>query len=235
METKHGITWAATLAAVSLSGTVTETKATPWTMPAGEAEHFSYANGQDLNGIFGDPYVSGDTFVFPDFSMSVSAENGANDSQSDAVSVDLYANPGWMFGLTRITAFGSYGATGNASVDFDALISFQELGPPGRSWNGPMHTNPSFPRSNDSGSWSGLAVIDITFEFPHPSDSMHLEYSNSALAITGVDGSAYLNVLYQPRGAFELHIGMVPIPEPGSLALLLCGVVLTAGRRKGAW
>ena len=49
MGTKHGITWTATLAAVALPGMVIETKATPWTMPAGQAEHFSYANGQTLN------------------------------------------------------------------------------------------------------------------------------------------------------------------------------------------
>lgn len=215
----------AAVAAVSAATAV----AGPWSSPNGSSTSFSYANGGDINGRFGDPFVSADTFFFVNANFQVNAANGTSSSQNDTVAFDVFANPGLQFSLIRVTAFGSYAATGPGTnqVDLDANLSLTELGGMGRTWNGPMNTVPGFPQSNAQGSWSGLSAVDITFEFPTPDDSLHVAMANDILAITGAGGSAELNVQYQ-----DLRIEFTVIPEPASFAMLGLGALALVRRRR---
>jgi len=200
-----------------------------WATPNGASDSFSYANGQDINGFFGDPFVSADTFFYVGANFQVNASNGSSSSQGDVTSFDVTANPGLQFSLIRVTAFGSYAATGPGmnQVDMDANLSLTELGGAARTWNGPMITNPTFPASDASGGWSGLSNVDVTFEFPTPHDVLHVEMANDVFAITGESGSAELNVQFQ-----DLKITFQLVPEPASLSLMAVGALALLRRRR---
>jgi hypothetical protein len=211
--------------------------ASSWLIPAGSAEHFSYANGRDLNGFFGEPVVSEDTFTFPEFHFVAAASDGSSANRLDTLSVDLTANSGWGFGLLRVTAFGNYATSGDPGqnyVDIEAAVSYEELASSGRRWEAPLVTSPSFPTAGGAGAWSGLAVIDLSFEDLPPGEALHLEYTNGLIAVSGPAGSAFIHCHGEEAGGFELNIGMVPIPEPGSVALLSIGAVLMISRRPRA-
>jgi hypothetical protein len=210
-------------------------QASPWLMPSGAAEHFTYANGQDLNGFFGEPVVSGDTFTFPSFHFVATAQNGSSLSRSDTISVDLIANPGWTFGLMRVGAFGDYETSGSLDqnqVGIVAVLSFDETEPPGRHWESALVTTPAFPSDTSQGVWSGLAVIDLGAVEPLAGGRLHLEYSHGLIAVSGPGGSARIHCHGEGPGGFELAIGMAPVPEPGTLALLTCGAMLVGSRSR---
>lgn len=213
----------------------------PWSQPNGASNSFTYANGGDINDHFGEPFLSAseDTFYFINANFQVNASNGTTDQEDDTVSFDVFANPGLQFSLIRVTANGSYSATGPGEneVDLSAMLALTELGAnnqydggagdDGRMWTGTLDTAPSFPKSNASGGWSGLATVDITFEFPVPDDSLHVSMSNDVIAITGAGGSAEINVQYQ-----DLKIELVVVPEPASLSLMGIGVLALLRRRR---
>lgn len=215
------------IAAVALFG-ATSAVAGPWAQQAGASDSFTYAAGQDLNNHFGEPYVSADTFFFIDSNFQVQSQNGGNVTQDDTVSFDVFANAGLRFSLIRITAFGSYSSTGPGmnSVSQSGLLSLTEIGPPGRAWQQQMDTNPTFPKSDDNGGWSGLTTLDLSADFPDPT-AVHIDLSSDVVAITGAGGSAEINVQYE-----DLKIEFLLIPEPASLSLMAVGALALLRRRR---
>lgn len=203
--------------------------AAPWTNPSGAANSFTYANGQDLNGLFGDPVVTGDSFHFPNLDFTAGAAGGTIQSKNDVVSFDIIPNPGLSFGLIRVTAFGSYAVTGPSGenrVDLDAEMRFTENGGLGRTFTGPMVTNPSFPQTSGSGDWSGLSAVDMTFKTPPPHGNLHFEFQGDVLAVSGPGGTAEINMALQDGLTFEF------VPEPTSLSILLTGAAALVLRRR---
>jgi hypothetical protein len=230
--------------AAALAGSLTATAAFAgaWAAPGGSSASFTYANGQDINGLFGEPFVdtANDTFYFVESAFQVNAANGSTDTQFDEVSLDVFANPGLTFSLMRVTANGSYNAGGGGStneVDLQAMLNMTELGPnnaydggagdDGRQFSGGLVTTPGFPKSNEAGSWSGLANVDVTVEFPIPDDAIHVSISNNVIAITTAGGTAELDVQYS-----DLKIEFQLIPEPASLSLMAVGALALLRRRR---
>ena len=133
----------AALAAVVLSSM--PALAGPWG-PTGPADNFTYSNGQDINGCFGTPIVSGDTFYFLESNFQVNAANGTTDTKDDTVSVDLLANQNMQFSSMQVTAFGSYSLIGDGSqVNLNAGLTMHENAGLERTWSGPLMTEPAFP------------------------------------------------------------------------------------------
>jgi len=231
------------VAAVGMLG-ASSALAGPWSQPNGASDSFTYANGGDLNGHFGDPIVSADTVFFLFSNFHVQSANGAPagglpEFETDEVSFDVFANPGLQFSFVRVTAYGSYAATGPGgnSVDLDAMLALTELGgnnsydggagDDGRNFQGGMTTVPAFPQVAANGQWSGLAVVDLQFEFPVPDDAMHVSMTNDVLAFTTQDGSAEMNVQYQ-----DFKIEFIVIPEPAGLSLMAFGALALLRRRR---
>ncbi|MFQ5429536.1 MAG: PEP-CTERM sorting domain-containing protein [Phycisphaerae bacterium] len=204
--------------------------AAPWSIPSGTATNFSYSNGGDVNGLFGDPLVSGDSFFFFASNFQASAVNGGTDNVNDTVSFDVVANPGKQFSQMMVTAFGSYNVLGpNSSVDINATLQMVENAGLLRTF-GPANlvTNPPFPVTSGNNSWNGQADIDVSFVFPSPSPDIHISLSTVLDAIAGIGGSAEGNLQFQ-----SLEIQLITIPEPASLALVaLGGIALIARRRR---
>lgn len=205
-----------------------------WGVPSGSAQDFSYSNGQDINGLFGDPFIAGNQMFFLGTNFQANATAGTSDSVSDTVSFDIDINPGLVLSYVTVTAFGSYSVTGDgSSVSVSADLSIDELGGMSRSWNGSLLTDPvAFPVVSSgpslTGAWSGVADVDVSFLIPQAHDLLHIEMENvlSALAVAGT-GAAEINEQFQ-----DIKFDFVFIPEPATLALLgLGGLVLLRRRR----
>ncbi len=200
-----------------------------WTSPAGNAASFSYSNGQDINGLFGDPSVFGDGLFFQT-SFLANASNGATQSLTDTVSFDVVSNPGLSFSSLSVQAFGSYSVTGDAtnSVDVDALLSMDENTGLLRNFSGALVTDVAFPVQGEaSGLFSGEATVNFEFIFPTPSNDIHIALQNNVLAITTAGGTAEVNLNFQ-----NLTLDFGIIPEPASLSLLAFGSLGLIRRRR---
>lgn len=206
------------------------TQAGVWANPSGSAAHFSYSNGQDLNGYFGEPFVWGDTFYFTAANFVVNAQNGGTQAIADTVSFDIQLNPDFALSLVRVRAFGSYNVQGQGSyVDLDAFGSVTELGGFNRTFGGAILPDPpvSFPIYGDnSGVYSLSALVDVSFVLPPIHDSLHLSFSNDLLAYAAEGGNAVLDLRYQDL-VFEVTL----IPEPATLGLLAIPAVAILRRR----
>jgi len=220
----------AVLGAVVVLASSGSAQAGPWANPSGSAANFSYSNGQDLNGYFGEPLVWGDTFYFTAANFVVNAQNGGTQAIADTVSFDIQLNPDFALSLIRVRAFGSYNVQGQDSyVDFNAFGSVTELGGSHRTFSGPILPDPpvSFPiYGNNNGQYSVSALVDVSYVLPPIHDSLHLSFSNNLLAYAAPGGNAVLDLRYQDL-VFEVTL----IPEPATLGLLVIPAVAVLRRR----
>ncbi len=205
-----------------------------WTNPSGSAQDFTYSNGQDVNNNFGDPFVSGNQMFFLGTNFQANATAGTSDQVWDRVSFDIDINPGLYLSHVTVTAFGSYSVTGDGSeVSVTADLTIDELGGMNRDWSGSLLTSPvAFPvissGPTESGSWSGVADVDVSFLIPQAHDQLHIEMENvlDAIAVAGT-GAAEINAQFQ-----DIKFEFVFIPEPATLVLLgLGGLALLRKRR----
>ncbi|MBN1514470.1 MAG: PEP-CTERM sorting domain-containing protein [Phycisphaerae bacterium] len=190
-----------------------------WDYPTGSTEYFDYANGTDANGLFGSPYVSGNTFLFDGATFLAEASNGGSESQQDTTSFDVTVKPGLFFSSMTVTANGSYNLVGDGSyVTLGSGITLKENVGMERTWSGVLSTTPAFPIYMGNGDWSGDAGVSVEDEFPTPENQVHVDLSCVIGAFAGATGGAEINVQFE---SLEISFGIVP--EPASLALLGLG------------
>jgi hypothetical protein len=240
MINKKLITAAVCMAlAMSMSSTAL---AGPWANPSGNGVdfggNFDYANGGDLNGLYGEPFFFGNSIFFTAPSFSVNDTTPGDlvaDAVTDTVTFDMHVHPFYDLSFVTITAFGEYGVAGTGStVLAQADWSITELGGMNRNFVGNLATTPvSFPYAadgspNDNLAWTGVGATDISFVLPAPHDVLQLSLSALVEALAAAQGSAAINMNFQDI-QLEFHF----IPEPGTLALLgLAGVSLAIRRRR---
>ncbi|MFH0980506.1 MAG: hypothetical protein V2A79_03080 [Planctomycetota bacterium] len=184
-----------------------------WAQPSGVGEHFTYSDGGDLYGHFGEPSVEGGTFSFPFVNLQAIATGGGTNSASDAVYFDLQADPGWAFGLIRVTAVGEYTVTGpGSSASVDAILTVSEnVHSDPREWLGEWAPDPEMPITGGSDVWLGLDVMDLSIPIPRPADSVHFELRFDLLAVSGPGGGAEIG--FQPGSGLVIAICTSEAPE----------------------
>lgn len=202
----------------------------PWTNPSGQGDSFTYSNGQDLNGLFGEPTVFGDIFLFTTGFLANSSNGGPAADLNDTVSFDVVVKPGLAFSTVTVSAFGSYAVTGDPlenQVDVTALLALDENGGPGRHFEDSLATDVPFPVNAGSGSFQGSAVVDVSTQFPSPHNSLHFSLRDRVLAVSGPGGTAEVNITFE-----NLAIQFAAIPEPAGLSILAVGAGMLIRRRR---
>lgn len=228
LVTRRALSVGATVAVLLCSAAVVQ--AGPWTNPSGDAGDFTYSNGGDLNGLFGQPAIGTNAIAFPVTMFVVNASSAdSTDEAWDIVSFDIVVDPGLYLGVVNVFALGTYNVSGQgAFVDLTNALTITENDGDQRAYPQDMVTSVAFPIDYfASGSWNGNAVLDLSNEFPPPSAALHVELSASLFADGGITGGAYLDQSFESI-AFEF----VFIPEPGTLALLALGALAAVRRRR---
>lgn len=207
-----------------------------WTIPGGTTDilgndlSFTYSNGGDLNGLFGDPLIINDAFFFTTAFSVIANDGAAPPPLGDTLSVDLLADPGLKFGSVSVSASGSYSISVDGSVDVSASLSMTENAGLLRTFGpAPLITSPvTFPISTPGGgNFTGSALVDVEMVFPVPSDDINISLTNNILAISGPGGSAEVNIQFQ-----DLSLTFNLIPEPASASLMVLGFLALARRRR---
>ncbi len=205
-----------------------------WSVPAGAAQDFTYANGQDEHGFFGEPIILGNKLIFTPSPFVAHAESDNSSLRHDTVSFDLLIKPNRRLdGIGSITMQGFYSAEGQDSlVDAWSEYSVDELGGSGRHFAAGMVTSPvAFPLAADvtaiSGSWSG----EVNMQAPGPANPfhqlLHIEFSTTVMADAVVGGNATVSQIL-PQVEFDFAFTL--IPEPGSVPLIVLGCVFVMRR-----
>lgn len=204
-----------------------------WSNASGSTSLLEWENGQSQNGLFGDPTVSGDTFFFlANNNFTAISAGGGSVTVTDTLSVDVHA-----LGLNEFTevlfySAGDYNLLGpDATVDVTGNLDVENLD------NGDVFSDAftvidpiPFPFGDAVGQWEGFSLVDLSGESGGPFTSLHIEFTNSVIAISGVSGSSSiaLGTLPVTQASFALRI----IPAPGSAVALIGGVALVARRRR---
>ncbi len=212
----------------------------PWTVPAGTAQDFDYSNGGDVSGVFGDPFVAGNSLFFSNTQFLLNVQGGATGASgnlADTTSFDMQVHPGFSLSFVTVTLFGSFAATGvGSSVGVGANWQVVENTGALRTFNVPMTTTPvSFPVTVTPGSgdlagpWDGLAEADISFVLPGVSDSLSVSLTTALDAVAAAGGTADINATFQ-----AIQFDFLIIPEPATFVLLGLGGLALMRRRRAA-
>lgn len=230
------------IGAFALAGTWVLAAPVPWTSPSGSNSEISWSNGQSDKGLFGDPIVSGTTFLFFPSSFEATASNGSAQTTSDRLSFKVTAAPGKEISSITIKEVGDWSIEGGGSVKASGALYVTKLNSPGIGslWtdtldvvyqdldNSTTYTSPARPTSPGGGTWEGIYTINL----PSGVTSIQIVLNNILQATSTAGGTAFIQkkVVGGP-GEDDPQIEVV-IPEPASLGLLLFGAAGLLRRRR---
>jgi hypothetical protein len=213
-----------------LNGFCSTHAAVPWNNPSGNSPgFFSWENGQNETGLFGDPIAVGNALSFFPVGFTAQSTGGGSTQLSDKLSVDLTC----PFRLAGIYAFsvGDFSILGSGTNTLVTAagtltvtpITFNPSQPPGTKTD-TLHTNPAMPRLSGSGPWQGIAATD--FLFASNVTKVHIELESLVRASSDPNTTAFIeSKLAEP-------LTIVFIPEPATVAVLMCGALLILRPRR---
>ncbi|GIW75406.1 MAG: hypothetical protein KatS3mg104_0469 [Phycisphaerae bacterium] len=230
------------MVAFALAGTCVHAAPIPWTSPSGSNADISWSAGQSDNGLFGDPIVSGTTFLFFPSAFQATASGGSAQTTSDRLSFQVSAMPGKFLSSITIREVGDWSIEGGGSVKVAGALYVTKLNSPGIGsiWtdtldvvyqdldNSTTYNSPARPTSDGGGTWEGIYTINL----PAGVTSIQVVLNNILQATSTAGGTAFIQkkVVGGPSSGDD-QIEVV-IPEPASLSLLFFGAAGLLGRRR---
>ena len=197
----------------------------PWTQPFGSTTYYDYSNGQSTNGLFGNPLVLDGSFIFFPNNFKASAQNGASDTESDAVSFNIAVKPGYSVTEISVAELGDYSILGTGTVQVGGTLTITNLNNAAVT-NSSLVSTPSSPITTvGAGSWS--ASTSQT-NLPNGWTLFHVNLSNILDASAGPGSTATIEKKFV-NGAIQVSI---IVPEPTSIGLLISGSSALLLRRR---
>jgi hypothetical protein len=208
--------WAsACVACAVLASSASSTLAAAWSPAAGLTGAIAYANGQDLNGNFGNPIVVDQTFLFSSPSAFNAASPGVPASTTDTTSASLVALGGLTiqkvsarvegdFSFNESPAQLTYSATLIVDDGFNPVIAL------------PLTFVPASPISSGNGTFIGTGEIAL----PAGIIAADVSLTASVAATSTAPGTTEIQI---KSASFDV----TTIPEPAALGVLgLAGAAL---------
>lgn len=232
------LTVAGLVAAISVGVAASTASAAfiPWTNSNGSNAFMSWSDGGSTDALWGDPVVSGNTFIFNPTVFRVESNNGIADTVDGLLQVTIDIAPGSQIDGLSINETGFYSLLGIGSVQAGGLLVVKDLDT-GIEYSDTLDTNPVFPVANAaafggmSGPWSGLMAVQM----PDGVTRVTVVVNNNlqALSIAG-GGEIPGSTSFIDKKAIDSPITIeVLVPEPTILGLgsVMIGCTLLARRR----
>ena len=219
----------------TIGGSAASAGTVPWANASGSAATFTYTDGSNATGLFGDPLVSpaGDFFLFFPAGFSASAfntEGGASSaSAADRLQAVITAAPGRSITSVSATVVGDYSTLRGGTVDATALLSVKPTG--GATLTSPVDFGP-INSLGQAAIFSGNAFVGL----PANVETALISLDASLFAAADAGGSGFI----QFKGA-NLTVATAPIDAPApatvplpaaALAMPIAGAVAFAASRK---
>jgi hypothetical protein len=187
---------------------------TCWSNSSGSADYFDWQNGQSASGLFGDPMLSGDTFVFFPSNFRADSLDGLDGSVYDKLEFELIAHTGFSFKNFDFSEFGDYGIFDEGSVNVLSSISIENLDT-AQVLSSDFTSNPSMPASGGQDIWEAEAQLAI-----NSADWTHIKitFDNELLASSQPGSVSFIE-----NKIFSSGITMQTIPEPATVTILCLG------------
>jgi len=207
-----------------------------WSAPSGSTAHMTYDSGHDLYGHFGDPFITGDTFIFDSTSLGVSAYYGGHDYLTDTVAWNIHVLPTFALTGLEVRVYGDYLLQGATShIDLSATLRLEEFAaqPPNpnpRVFTDslgttpvmfPLWYSPDLPWPN---TYSGISAVDLASQLPGVDNDLKVSFTDALEAWADATGVANLDLNFQ-------RVEFTFIPEPAALLLFAVGCVALLRRR----
>ncbi len=191
-----------------------------WSEPNGSTAYFDWANGQSLNGLFGDPVpVDSSTFVFFPSMFRAESFDRQTDSISDILEFELIAHSGYSFQSISIVEYGDYGILGNGLVKVSGTLSVENLDTEDTVNNDLINDLPERFPADAFGLWQAWAGIDIAeADWTH----LRIKLENNLFVVSGSDSASWIE-----KKVLGNAIAVRIIPEPATIATLGIGTTLT--------
>jgi hypothetical protein len=204
-------------------------QAAPWSNPNGSSPgFFSWENGSNDVGLFGDPVPIGNSLVFfPTNFFSSSNAGIIPPATHDKINVDILALAGQQISQINIIEVGDYQINGtgpNTSVNASGTLVVTPLNVAGLPAVSPLATAPPMPVVTGSGVWQGTASAILA----NGITKIHLTLDNILQARSDPNTSTFIE-----KKVTQGIIIQILIPEPTTIGLLLCGAPLLLRRRRG--
>lgn len=203
-----------------------------WTVPNGSAGGFDYLGGRSDNGLFGDPLIVGNTFIF--FPSNFRAESGGDQNVNDRLQVEILAHADFEITGVAIQELGDYQITGTGEVSVSGTLqltdleNFEPFPPFPRSRNAALSIVPGSPIAGTDidGQWQATAARDLSADVPGWEHLM-LVLTNEVAAVADA-GSVSSIEKTGTAGAVLVTV----IPEPATVLLLAVPLAILRARRR---
>lgn len=186
----------------------------------------SFTYDADLVGLYGTPFVSGDSLIFTPTNFSAESTDGAGYVVTNAtLNVKITANTGYQFSAVSLTERGDYYLIGSdAGVAVGGQIRAFDLADPfGSEVTAPIVATAPFNTYMtlaDYGTTNWTATAGVTV--PGAVDGVNLTIENILIANTTELGSA----AYIEKKFAGTSIVISAVPEADTYAMLLAGLGL---------
>lgn len=193
------------LASMLIASFAAPVLAAPWTPPAGTSGSITYANGQDLNGHFGEPATGEEKFVFANPIDFRAVSPGTPVTVTDTVTFSVAPPPLQVLDTVSVRIEGNYSFVADpAQIDYSAVLDID-----GGEYVVPITFTPPSPQTSGEGAFIGTALVDFS-----PDLSSALVALTATL--TASSGGAATTTLQ----INNVQIAFTTIPEPASLGLI---------------